>query len=193
MKYIARVHGVVLAVLLCDIPGSIASSRKESIHAELAGLVGDRHFGHTAASNGRYPYPRGTEIRNSRQVSIISDEEMREVSDAMGIPVMLPEWLGANLLVQGVPALTQLPPSSRLHFRGGAVLVVHGENDPCTGPGNLIQENYPNLPKLSPAFVKAAHHKRGLVAWVEKAGRIVSGETFEAEIPEQFDYTRYLK
>jgi hypothetical protein len=70
--------------------------------------------------------------------------------------------------------------------------VIQGENDPCSHPGNLIQKNNPAIPHLSPAFVKAAMHKRGLVAWVEKAGEIASGELFEAEIAEQFDYTKLM-
>lgn len=191
MQYIARLPGKTVSTFLCDIPSSIASRRKEWIVVELAGITGDRHYGHTFASNGRYPYPYGTEIRNSRQVSIISVEEMEEVAAMIGIPSILPEWLGANLFVSGIAALTLLPPSSRLHFQNGAVLVIQGENDPCSNPGNLIQQNNPGIPKLSPAFVKAAIHKRGLVAWVEKAGKIASGEPFEAEIAEQFDYMKY--
>jgi hypothetical protein len=193
MQYIAHLTGNTLTTLLCDIPDSIASSPKSFIHAEIAGLVGDRHYGHTFASNARYPYPRGTEIRNSRQISIISLEEMAEVAADIGIPQILPEWLGANLLVSGLPALTLIPPSSRLHFQNGVVLVVHGENDPCSHPGNLIQQKYPDIASLSPAFIKAAIHKRGLVAWVERPGKISTGEPFEAEIAQQFDYTKFIK
>jgi hypothetical protein len=192
MRYIARLSGITINTLLCDTSGSILSSHKGSIQAELAGLKGDRHFGHTFASNARYPYPRGTEIRNSRQVSIISVEEMKAVSAELGIPQIFPEWLGANLLVAGIPALTQVPPSSRLHFKNGAVLVVHGENDPCSHPGKVLQQEYPHIPRLSPAFIKAANHKRGLVAWVEKAGIIASDEPFEVEVAEQIDYTQFL-
>jgi hypothetical protein len=193
MQYIAHVTGNTLSTLLCDIPGSIVSSHKNFIQAEVAGLVGDRHYGHTFASNARYPYPRGTEIRNSRQVSIISQEEMAEIAAVIGIPQILPEWLGANLLVSGIPALTLVPPSSRLHFQNGVVLVVHGENDPCSHPGNLIQQKYPDIASLSPAFIKAAIHKRGLVAWVERPGKISTREPFEAEIVQQFDYMQSMK
>jgi len=192
LKYIARISGRVDCALLCNIPDTIASSRKDSIQVELAGLVNDRHHGHTFPSNGRFPYPRGTEIRNSRQVSIISSEEMSQVAAVIGIPQIQPEWLGANLRVSGIPALTMLPPASRMHFEGGAVLIVQGENDPCSITGAVIQKNNPGIPNVSSAFVKAAIHRRGLVAWVEKAGEIHSGSGFEIEIPEQFDYTKYL-
>jgi len=193
MRYIAKITGKVEAVLLCDIPGTIASSRKDEIVAELPGLPGDRHYGHTFPSNGRYPeYKRGTEIRNSRQISIISLEEMQAVAQAINIPHILPEWLGANLLLSGIPALTLLPPSSRLFFESGAVLVVHGENDPCSNPGAIIQKNYPAQPGLSPAFIAAAIHRRGVVAWVENPGAIQAGSLVTAQIPEQFDYTQYI-
>ena len=193
MKYIAKITGKIEATLLCDVPGSLVSSPKNAIQANLEGLPGDRHNGHTAPSNGRYPeYPRGTEIRNSRQISIISLEEMQAVAAQIGIPHILPEWLGANLLISGIPTFTLLPPSSRLFFESGAVLVVHGENDPCSGPGAILQKNYPAIPKLSPAFIAAALHRRGIVAWVERPGLIQSGETVTAQIPEQIDYTQYL-
>ena len=194
MQYTTKISGKVEAVYLCDIPKSLASTRKDSIQAELEGLPGDRHFGYTVPSNGRYPeYTRGTMIANSRQVSIISVEEMRMVADEIGIPQIQAEWLGANLLLSGIPRLTLLPPSSRLFFESGAVLVVQGENDPCNGPGDLIQENFPEKKRLSPAFIIAALHRRGIVAWVERAGSIRSGEMVTAQIAEQFDYSTYLK
>jgi hypothetical protein len=192
MRSITRIQGTVVTVLLCDQPGRLASRRKDWIQVELAGLPGDRHYGHTFPSNARYPYPRGTEIRNSRQITIVSQEELEEIAADLSIPVIQPEWLGANLLVSGVPAFTKVPPASRLHFANGVVLVIQGDNAPCTLSGDVLQSNYPHIPKLSQAFVKAAHLKRGVVAWVEKPGRIHMGEVFEAEIVEQFDYISYL-
>ncbi len=45
------------------------------------GLVGDRHYGFTMSSNSRQPeYPRGTEIRNKRQITILSKEELSEIA-----------------------------------------------------------------------------------------------------------------
>lgn len=193
MKYTHQIEGRVEAVLVCDVANSIESSRKASIRLHLAGVVGDCHYGATCASNSRYPdYPRGTEIRNSRQVSIISVEEMQQVAATLALPVIQPEWLGANLLIRSIPALTHLPPSTRLSFPGGAVLIVQGENDPCLHPGRVIQANYPDRPDLDSAFVKAALHKRGIVAWVEHPGVVSEGEVMTATIPEQLLYTQFL-
>lgn len=194
MNYPLKIQGKVEAVLVCDVPGSIASSRKDVIRVHLAGIAGDRHYGFTFPSNGRYPqYPRQTEIRNTRQVSIISQEEMLRVATDLNIPMIKPEWLGANLLMSGIPALTFLPPATRLIFPDGAVLIVQGENDPCLHPGRILQEEYPHFPNLAAAFVKAAVHRRGVVAWVEHPGTISTGDTVTAEIPEQVLYSQFLR
>jgi len=107
----------------------------------------------------------------------------------MGIPQLLPEWLGANLLLSGIPALSFLPPGSRLIFAGGVVLAVEGENRPCTIAGATIQAQFPDVPDLTTAFPKAGLHKRGLVGWVEHPGVIVAGEGVQAQLREQVMYS----
>jgi hypothetical protein len=63
------------------------------------------------------------------------------------------------------------------------VLTVSGENEPCLGPGKVIAQQYP--PLTASRFPKAALHRRGLVAVVEKPGVIHAGEAVIAEMPEQ--------
>ncbi len=183
-------NGRVIAVLLAQDPDSLVSTRQAQVQVDLQGFSGDKHYGMTHRSDGRTPhYPHGTEIRNDRQVSIISTEEMTQVAASMGIPEILPEWLGANLLLEGIPHLTQLPPSTRLFFAQGAVLVVQQENLPCIGPGNVIQKHYP-LDGLAALFVNKALHQRGIVACVEKAGSVAAGDSVRMEIPEQVIFPR---
>ncbi len=168
-----RVAGVYLGL---D-PHSLVTTRADAAQVTFEGFAGDRHAGLTRPSDGRTPhYPRGTEIRNTRQVSIVSAEELAEVAAAMGLETVLPEWLGANLLLTGIPRLTRLPPGIRMVFSGGAVLAVEGENLPCAAPGKVIQARHPNIPELAARFVKAAWGRRGLVAWVEKPGVIRVGD-----------------
>ena len=50
----------------------------------------------------RGQYAQGTEIRNTRQISIVSVEELAFIADSMGIDTLQPEWVGANLLVSGM-------------------------------------------------------------------------------------------
>lgn len=61
----------------------------------FAGMDGDCHGGLTRKSDSRMlkQYKRNSEVRNSRQVSILSAEELAEVAERMGIPSVRPEWV----------------------------------------------------------------------------------------------------
>ncbi len=173
----ATLAGVYLA-LEAD---SLVSTAQPHIEAELAGLVGDRHYGFTRRSNGRWPwYPRGTQIRNDRQASIVSVEELAEVAAALGVAEVRPEWLGANLLLQGQPQLSQLPPNTRLFFPSGAVLLITAENHPCSDPARIIAAQT-GAAEAARLFPKVGRRKRGLVAVVERAGRLCPGDTLRIE------------
>ncbi|EAS51548.1 conserved hypothetical protein [Aurantimonas manganoxydans SI85-9A1] len=160
-------------------------------HLDLGfdGIDGDRHGGMTRRSGGREPwYPRGTRMRNERQLSLLAADELAEAAAALGIPEIRPEWIGGNLLVGGIAHLTWLPPRTLLMFAGGVTLRVDGDNGPCRSSGAAIAAHYPDRGDIELGFVKAAMHRRGLVAWVEKPGRIAVGEAVEARIPEQWIY-----
>ncbi len=177
-------RGRVIGVYLGLDPHSLVTTRTEEAQVTFEGFAGDRHAGLTRLSDGRTPYyARGTEIRNSRQVSIVSAEELAEVAAAMGLDSVQPEWLGANLLLAGIPNLTRLAPGVRMVFAGGVVLAVEGENLPCESPGKVIQAVHPATPGLVPLFVRAARGRRGIVAWVEKPGRIRSGDEVRLLVP----------
>jgi hypothetical protein len=193
MNILATVEGTVESVLVCDQSGQLESTRKSEVEASLQGFPGDRHYGFTFPSNGRFPeYPRGTEIFNTRMVSILSVEEIATTTSLLGVPELLPEWYGANLVFSGIPALTQLPPGTRLFFEGTAVLLVRGDNAPCMNVGRIVQEHYPQRAGLGPAFVKAAVDRRGLVAFVERPGTIRPATRVRAEIPDIPSYAQYL-
>jgi hypothetical protein len=76
-----------------------------------------------------------------------------------------------------------------LLFPQDAVLVVEGENLPCTTAGQAIQDQYPGVSGLTSGFPKAGMHKRGLVAWVERPGSIQEGDPVQVKIPEQVMYS----
>lgn len=183
------INGTVVSVLLGFRKDSLITTPVEQVEADFEGFPGDRHSGWTRPSDSRTShYPRGTPIRNDRQISIISVEEMAEVAARMDLPEIRPEWLGANLVLEGIPSLTRLPPSTGLFFQKGAVLYVSGENNPCIHPGKVIQAAYPEREDLAAAFVKAAAHLRGLVAVVEKPGIIARGDSVAVKIPTQYRY-----
>lgn len=165
------------------------TSPVEAIDLDFAGIAQDGHGGLTRRSGGREPwYRKGTEIRNERQLSLLAPDELRIAADTLGIPEIKPEWIGGNVLVEGIPNLTHLPPRTLLFFPGGLTLKVDGDNHPCRLAGRSIAKHFDGRNDIETGFVKAAKNRRGLVAWVEKPGRIVLGEQFEAKIPEQWIY-----
>lgn len=184
-------NGKVAAVLVCHSreEGAFVTTRQPQVTVTFDGFEGDRHSGQTLISGSRTPhYPRGTQIKNDRQVTVVSIEEFAQIAAKLGVPELRPEWLGANLLLQGLPRLTQLPPSTRLYFAQGATLVIAQANAPCTTPGKVIRDFY-NRPGLETQFPKAALDLRGVVAYVEKPGTIAEGDEVRAEVPEQVIYT----
>ncbi len=154
----------------------------------FSGMEGDCHAGLTRKSDSRMlkQYKRNTEVRNSRQVSILSLEELAEVAERMGIPAVKPEWVGANMVIRGIPDLTLLPPSTRLQFPSGAMIVVDAENHPCRYPADIIAKHHPEARK---GFVSAAMHKRGVVGWVEAEGVVCKGDAITIWLPPQRLYS----
>ena len=147
--------------------------------AELAldwgGPIGDRHHGLTMSSDTRQAnvYPRGTTIRNHRQVSIVDLSELAEIAVNLGLERLDPGTIADNLCTEGIPELTGLPPMTRLVFSSGAVVMLGGENLPCVIAGGLVHDRYGTRPE---AFAKAAMGLRGVTGWVEHPGVVRPGD-----------------
>ena len=170
---------------LCVHPGGkdeITTEPLESVNVTFNGFDGDSHSGLTRESCVRVKkqYKVGTTIRNTRQISIVSAEELQLIANAMNLPGIQPEWLGANLCISGIPDLTKIPPSARLLFSSGASLVVDVENEPCKYPAEIIEKHHPGFGK---SFVKSAVGMRGVTAWVERQGTIRQGDGVEVHVP----------
>ena len=151
---------------------------------DFAGIVGDFHAGFTRKSTSREPwYPRGSEIRNDRQITIVGDAELAEVAAAMDIAEIGAGWIGANLVLSDIANLTLLPLGTRLFFAGGVTLMVEGENAPCRVAGKSIGDHVSGSADFDLLFPKVARHKRGLVASVEKPGVIAAGESVKVRLP----------
>ena len=157
----------VEALGIADLPDDFLTRELDLAVLSFAGLEGDRHAGLTMRSGVRQKHlPRGTEVKNTRQLSLVSVEELARIAATLGLPLVDYRTLAANVLVSGAPELTRVAPGTRLMFASGAVLVVDGENEPCIKVGK----------RVGPGFVKAAHRLRGLVAWVERPGPIRRGD-----------------
>jgi MOSC domain-containing protein YiiM len=162
----------------------ITSRPLEEMPLSFAGYEGEVHAGETRLSCSRVlkQHPRDTKIRNVRQLCVVSAEEMAEVARDMGLPAMDYAWVGASLVLEGIPDLTHLPPSSRLQGPDGVTLVVDMENLPCQEPAVTIEKARPGLGK---GFKPAAEGKRGVTAWVEREGVLRLGDLVKLHVPAQ--------
>ncbi|MCK0209223.1 molybdenum cofactor sulfurase [Starkeya koreensis] len=184
-RFTARLSGTLIA----DGAG-FATRPVPSLAVTLEGVPGDRHAGHSRPADSRVPwYPRGTPIRNARQLSLVAPDELAEIARRLGLREVRPEWIGANLVIEGVPRLTALPPGTRLHFPGGAALAVEGENAPCRHAGAAVAAACGEA-SAELDFPRLAGGLRGLVAWVEHAGELVADSPFEVHVPPQRLWTR---
>jgi MOSC domain-containing protein YiiM len=173
-----------LGVVTSEDRKALIAEPRAAMDLNFAGIAGSVHGGETRASCSRVTaqHPRGTPIGNERQVSILSAEEMAEIAARMGLEALDPARLGASIVIEGIPDLSHLPPSSRLQAPSGATLVVDMQNRPCILPARSIDTVHPGFGK---AFKTAANGRRGVTAWVQREGRIALGDTLTLHVPDQ--------
>ncbi len=100
----------------------------------------------------------------------------------MGVEALDPAWVGASLVLEGVPDFTHLPPNSRLQGPSGVTIVVDMENLPCTHTGKAVDAHLPGMGKL---YKPAAMGLRGVTAWVERPGTLALGDELRLFCPAQ--------
>jgi hypothetical protein len=166
--------------------------RVETLALDLGGIPGSRHHGFTRKAGPREPwYRRGMEMRSARQLTIISEEELAVIAAAMNLPRIVPEWIGANIVIEGLARASWLPSGTRLIF-ADATIVVEAQNAPCHISGKSIARHVDPEGKIAGLpleFPKKAKGLRGLVASVERAGTIRSGEEITIRVPRQSVWT----
>jgi hypothetical protein len=167
-----------------DRAASLRSSPAQDAQLTYAGIPGEAHGGLTrpACVRVRSQYSKDTEIRNVRQLSVMSAEELAEIAADCELDGFDPSHIGASLVISGIPDFTHLPPSSRLQFPDGSSIVVDMENRPCHLPAKVINADHPGA---GDKFKTAAKGKRGVTAWVEREGRIQVGDTVHLHVPDQ--------
>ncbi len=183
---IGRVAGLFAATGSPSLPHAFVTQAVEALAFDTAGIRNDLHAGLTRRSGPREPWlPRGLTLRNDRQVSALCPAELAAIARGLALPALPPEWLGGNLLVEGLLALSAIAPGSRLaigggwggtgRFDGGAVLRVEAYNRPCRRAGGAVAAAAGRT-DLADRFVKAAAGLRGLVLCVDLPGTIAVGD-----------------
>jgi hypothetical protein len=105
----------------------------------------------------------------------------------MQLERIAPEWIGANVVIEGIARLSWLPSGTRLIF-ADATIVAEAQNAPCRVSGKSIARHVDpdgKVAGLALEFPKHAQGLRGLVASVERAGTIGAGETIAVKVPRQ--------
>ncbi len=163
---------------------NIRSIPREVVELGYAGMAGEMHSGLTRPSCVRVKeqYREGTEIANTRQLSIVSTEELAAIAALMGLDAIDPAWLGASMVIEGIPDFSHVPPSSRLQGPDSAALVIDMQNLPCIYPAREIDKDHPGH---GPKFKSAAKQRRGVTAWVEREGRMAIGDDLRLFVPTQ--------
>ncbi len=170
-----------------DRDAALSSTPLEAAELTFAGIAGEVHGGETRPSCSRVlsQHPRGTTIRNVRQLSVLSEEELDAIAATIGLDRLDPALVGASLVLRGLPDFSHVPPSSRLQAPSGATLVIDMQNRPCHLPAREIDALAPGHGK---AFKTAAEGRRGVTAWVEREGRIALGDVLRLHIPDQREW-----
>lgn len=167
-----------------DSEADLTSNALAEMPLTFAGFEAEFHAGLTRPSCSRViqQYPRNTDIKNARQLSVVSTEELELIASDMGLEALEPRLIGASLLIAGIPNWSHVPPSSRLIGQIGPGLVVDMENRPCHLPAPFIEEENPSKGK---AFKSAAKGRRGVTAFVEREGTLKVGMQLRLHIPDQ--------
>lgn len=170
--------------LVSNRDAALESTAVDQIQALFSGPVGESHGGLTRPSDSRVlsQYKRDTPIRNTRQFSIVSAEDLAAIAAKMGVESLDASLVGANMVVQGIPDFTHIPPSSRLQNESGATLTVDMENRPCVLPAKPIEGAHQGF---GARFKPAAQGRRGVTAWVEREGVFRVGDRLRLHVPDQ--------
>ena len=167
-----------------DSEADLRSDSTTDMRLTFAGYAAEFHAGLTRPSCSRVKqqYPRYTEIKNTRQLSIVSQEELDLIAAEMGLETLAPHLIGASVVIEGIPDWSHVPPSSRLVGEGGPGLIIDMENRPCHLPAPFIEVENPGLGK---SFKTAAKGRRGVTASVEQEGVLQIGMRLRLHIPDQ--------
>jgi MOSC domain-containing protein YiiM len=181
-RYTAKI--VWLGAVMTDNRAALIAPARDTLELRFDGVAGAFHAGLTrpACVRVKSQYAEGTPIKNERQLSIVSQEELDQIAAKMGVDALDPARLGATMVIKGIADFSHVPPSSRLAAPSGATLTVDMENRPCQFPAKSLMQDHGDAAK---GFKPAAKDRRGVTAWVAAEGRVSIGDTLTLHIPDQ--------
>ena len=173
--------------LLITQPFGEVPKQVQKLELLLDGIKYDRHFGKSRNADVRTTklLSKGIEVTNLRSITLISQEEMDEISSAVGFEV-LPDDLEANITLKGIENLTKLPAGTYIRFPRNAIIFITAENLPCVIPAkNMMKRGMDKTQAIK--FTKEAMGKRGLTAMPFASGVIKVGDQVEIIPPQSLE------
>ena len=164
----------------------LSKDLQDHIELDFDGIVGDQHAGHSREAYSGEREPKGSILRNDRQWSGASVEELAVISERLDLSENIsPATVGANICVEGIADFSLLPGGTRLKFPSGAALRVEAYNPPCIHMGAQIAKKYvtnSGKPLTNGQWLKPASGRRGLVGVVDVPGKIKAGDEVTVEV-----------
>lgn len=168
----------------------------------------DRHYGLTREVRGYQIGPkwRHTEVRNERQVSVVTARDLMQIAHDLDVEGAIAERghevidfmaraLAANVvLVQDTDAEQDLDdllgPNTKILFgepSEGTIVTISENHLPCSKPaGVLVRELGLDFGQTSERFKKAAKNSRGYMAEIWAAGVVTIGDSVSIQLPVDF-------
>ncbi len=166
----------------------LSKDEQASVKVELDGFLGDKHRSFERVAWPGDKDPAATVLRNERQWSGVSVEELAIIGQKIEMKQPLTAaTLGANICVERIPDFSRLPTGTRLIFPSGAVLVVEECNPPCADMGAKIAAKYTTRSGERVAghlFASRAFGLRGVVGVVDVPGVIHAGDKVVVQVVE---------
>ena len=171
--------------------GARTSERRSAILLDAFGIQEDRHYGPNRTADTREAKDgiatKGEVLAtNPRQITILSEEDVAVIADNLGIVELLPEDVGANIILATLPEFTKnAPGGTRIVFpASGDVLWVTGPNERCPWPGRAVEDRL-GIEGIARAFKRESNWLGGVTAMVYRIqqGRIAPGDTAELILP----------
>ena len=113
MSPIKRVRGARIGGLFVGSAKGRAKAAVSRIILTLDGIEGDAHSGRILKAGARQPaFRRGTTDVNTRQLSLVSVEELQAMAARLGVNHIDPGWLAANVATEGFETDNAPPPGT---------------------------------------------------------------------------------